>query len=1020
MHYSRHLLQRIFFSPLNSSHWRGLLVLLLLAGGLAVYWVSLLGNHQKKVQDLQRQTQLRSFQLSRTLAVQTQTLFSGLDFVAQNLVAEYAEGYAEGFDRAVNTAVSSYPQGAIVQIAVADREGNVVYSNLQDTPRRTSNASNTSSASIRDRTHFLVHAQSSDSGLYISQPLMGRVSQLWTIQLSRAIRSQGRFEGVVVISVAPSYLSGAYRDILEHSGDVIMLLRSDGAYLARSRNEELAVGKFVTSPLEFLRTPDKVHGIYDLTTPIDGVPRHYAWHRVGGLPLLVSIGLEQQTVWAPLRAELHTSLVRSGMGSALLLIAAVLIGRLTLQRSRARDQAARSEELLRKLVTLVPGGLFQLHMQADGSLHLPYASPGLYQLHHLSPGAAKCDGQALRATLHPDDAQRVHAELRRASANLTPWQGRYRVNDDEGQVRWLLSTAQPERHADGSVLWHGYVQDMTQEYKMQEALRTSEEHLRLTMEAVHDGLWQWTPGSNLVHWDARCWEMLGYPAAAKELTHDTMLAWMHPGDQEIFHQHVGAHLEHGAHYHCEFRLRTAAGGWLWVEARGNIIDTSDDEPPRMLGTHTDISERVAHAQLRRALLEESAAAILLATPDRRIAQANQRAHSIFGTPGACLAGQSMQLIHPDTASFEASQACYAELRAHGKARREWLLRLGDGSSRWCDVQGSLLDPQDPQGQVTWTIVDIDDRHRAEIALRTAQQRLTAIIDCFPSAAMLQAHLNGPIVAMNQALCDLLRLPAPTTHLPPELEQRIRDMLPAEMLDEPQAPQHQRLPRVLRIEQSLSGGRTLEVQRIPLWQDGRHLGLFWLLHDITQRKQRESTLERLATTDTLTALPNRRAFMERLQQEFDAIRHHHAPPGVLIMLDIDFFKKVNDTWGHAVGDQVLRHLAKVLRQSLRRGDMAGRLGGEEFAILLAQATPHAGLQLAERLRACIETTPSPSDQGDISFTASLGVSVLDGALKSIDEGLARADAALYHAKRHGRNQVCAWEEGMAPTQAKLTR
>lgn len=1014
MHDFRHSLQRVIHRPLKFRHWRGLLIWMLLIASLAGYWINLLENHQAKLQDRERQTQLRSYQLSKTLAVQTQTLFSGLDFVAQNLVAEYQGGHAEGFDRAVHTAASSYPQGSILQIAVADREGNIVYSNLQNPPRRPS------TASIRDRAHFLIHAQLSDSPLYISQPLMGRVSQLWTIQVTRAIRSQGQFKGVMVISVAPSYLSGFFREILEQPDDVIMLLRSDGTYLARSRAEDVALGKFVTSDLEFLHQIDKIHGTYDQVAPIDGVARHYAWHRVSGLPLLVIIGLDRQAVWAPLRAEIHTSLVRNGVTSVLLLAAALVIGWLVLQRRRARDQASRSEDLLRKLVSLVPGGLFQLQLHPDGRLHLPYASPGLYQLHHISPKAENCDGEALFNTFHPDDAQRMRAELLQTTAELRPWQSRYQVHDGEGRTHWMLALAQPERREDGSVLWHGYVQDMTQEYQMQEALRTSEQQLRLTMEAVHDGLWQWNPGSNRVHWDARCWEMLGYPAQARELEHETMLEWIHPSDRELFQRHVAAHLEHGKYFHCEFRLRTATGSWLWVEARGNLVDSRTSEPALMLGTHTDISERVAHAQLRRALLDENAAAILLVTADRRIAQANQRAHSIFGTPGVPLAGQSLQVIHPDTASFEAFSAHYAELRAQGSARSEWLFQLGDGCTRWFDVHGTLLDPQDPQGQVIWTIIDADDRHRAEIALRTAQQRLTAIIECFPSAVMLQERLYGPIVAMNQALCDLLELNASSAHMPPDLEQRLRDLLPEEMLDEPQAPEHRHPPRVLRIEQQLSGGRTFEVQRIPLWQEGRFLGLFWMLHDITQRKQRESALERLATTDTLTTLPNRRSLMDRLQQELDAILLAHREPGILLMIDIDFFKKVNDTWGHGVGDQVLQHLASVLRQSLRAGDMAARLGGEEFTVLLCQTGLQDGLQLAERLRAAIAASPTLSDQGAIAITVSLGVSVLDASVASIDEALACADTALYAAKHQGRNRVCAWSEGMQSTPTKTTR
>lgn len=338
--------------------------------------------------------------------------------------------------------------------------------------------------------------------------------------------------------------------------------------------------------------------------------------------------------------------------------------------------------------------------------------------------------------------------------------------------------------------------------------------------------------------------------------------------------------------------------------------------------------------------------------------------------------------------------------------------MGDGSMRWCDLHGTMLDPNEPRGQVIWTILDADDRHRAEQALHTAQERLTAIIECFPDGVMIQEYIRGPIVAINQTLWDMLGLNGPITQMPPDLSEQIRSLLPADMLQDPVVPSDYAQPQVLRAEIELDE-RVMEVQRIPLWHEDSALGIFWMVHDITLRKRRESTLEQLATTDTLTRLPNRGAFMERLQHEFNDVRMGDQRPGILLMIDIDFFKKVNDTWGHGVGDQVLQHLATVLRQSLRSSDMAARMGGEEFTVLLLED----GLQLAERLRLAIANSPAPSDQGPISITVSLGLSVLDATLDNIDQGLTRADAALYTAKHQGRNRVCAWEPGMEVTQTQ---
>lgn len=985
------------------------LLAIFLIVALAAYWVGLHHDNERKIAALERQTQLRSAQLAKTLAVQTQTLFAGLDFVAQNLAVAYAEGNAAGFDLAARTAMATYPKGSILQIAVANRQGQIVYSSLQHPPTRNSDAS------IADREHFLVHAHSQQSGLYISQPLMGRVSKLWTIQLSRAIRHNGEFDGVVVISVAPSYLSSFFREILEQPSDVITLLRADGAYMARSHAEKDVLGKFVSPDREFLREPNSDRGLYDEIAQVDHIERHYAWHRVDTFPLVLSIGLDKAPVWEPLYKEIHYSQVRNAAGSVLLIAAALVIGWLSFQGRQAKAQAAGSQALLKNLVTQVPGALFQLRLQADGTMQLAYATPNLYKLHDLQAHGTNNAVEDIAATFFPDDAHRISSELHQAPQHLAAWQGRYQINDSTGATRWMHYTVKPELCADGSVLLHGYVQDITQEQEMQQALRTSEQHLRLTMDAVHDGLWQWSIDTREVQWDARCWDMLCYPPEAGKMSLETLLEWMHPSDRDRFTKVLQAHLEHGEHYHCEFRLRTQQGNWVWIEARGNVTETEDGKPTRMFGTHTDISERVTQAQLRRVLLDESAAAILLVTPDRVIAQDNRRAKSMFSKGNEPLSGQSLHVIHQNQASFDAFSVCYDELRRHGYVRREWLCKLGDGRLRWCDIHGTLLDPQDPMGQVIWTIIDADDRHRAESELRIAKQRLTAIIERFPGGVMVQEKIDGPIVAINQELSDLLNLPMTASTVPPELEAKVRALLPEEMLLDTDV--HDQPSAIQSVERTFSTGRTFEIHKIPLW-DGQHsLGLFWLLRDITQTKQRESALEHLASTDALTGLPNRRAFMARLQQEFNAVRSGTADASVLIMLDIDFFKRVNDTWGHAAGDQVLQHLAGLLRQSLRlrNGDMAGRLGGEEFAILLAATDLGGGVQLAERLRELIETTPCMAKHDPIVFTASLGISVLDSTSSSIEQCLERADAALYYAKRYGRNQVSVWNPQMVITQ-----
>lgn len=183
-------------------------------------------------------------------------------------------------------------------------------------------------------------------------------------------------------------------------------------------------------------------------------------------------------------------------------------------------------------------------------------------------------------------------------------------------------------------------------------------------------------------------------------------------------------------------------------------------------------------------------------------------------------------------------------------------------------------------------------------------------------------------------------------------------------------------------------------------------VFGTLQDTTARMQLEAELERQAHIDYLTGLCNRGFFMERAAQEFSrAVRY--GKPLTLFMLDIDFFKKINDSYGHKLGDRVLIKFAEVCRQTLRQADIIGRIGGEEFAILLPETDCATAVDIAERLRESLATAVVPLDAGHLPlhFTVSIGVTPLSGKEDSLESLLNLADKAMYQAKETGRNKVC---------------
>jgi diguanylate cyclase (GGDEF)-like protein len=176
-------------------------------------------------------------------------------------------------------------------------------------------------------------------------------------------------------------------------------------------------------------------------------------------------------------------------------------------------------------------------------------------------------------------------------------------------------------------------------------------------------------------------------------------------------------------------------------------------------------------------------------------------------------------------------------------------------------------------------------------------------------------------------------------------------------------------------------------------------------DITERRRMNDELRVLATTDFLTGLPNRREFMGRLAEEQGRLQRDIGACAAVLLLDIDHFKRINDEHGHAAGDTVLRQLAELMRDGQRKIDMLGRIGGEEFAILLPGTELDAAAVFAERLRVRVAETPMRLDDGaELHVTVSIGLSSMGGGHPGGDAALIRADQALYCAKRGGRNRV----------------
>ena len=245
------------------------------------------------------------------------------------------------------------------------------------------------------------------------------------------------------------------------------------------------------------------------------------------------------------------------------------------------------------------------------------------------------------------------------------------------------------------------------------------------------------------------------------------------------------------------------------------------------------------------------------------------------------------------------------------------------------------------------------------------------------------------------------------------------------------PEHRELVRI-RFQQTIAGNRPaqksaadMEVltrdgkRRIISWNNnvlrnlqGEIVGTLSSGVDVTERRHMEAELLRLVATDPLTGLNNRRNLLEAGQREFQLYLRHQRPLSVCLM-DIDHFKRINDSYGHAIGDLVLVRLAEICRSTLRTADLCGRFGGEEFVIILPDTPLETACIAAERLRHKLEKEIVDTPAGSVQFTVSIGVASAEANHSSIDDVIRMADVYMYAAKNSGRNRavskITLWRE-----------
>ncbi|MEK9825351.1 MAG: diguanylate cyclase, partial [Methylotenera sp.] len=326
-----------------------------------------------------------------------------------------------------------------------------------------------------------------------------------------------------------------------------------------------------------------------------------------------------------------------------------------------------------------------------------------------------------------------------------------------------------------------------------------------------------------------------------------------------------------------------------------------------------------------------------------------------------------------------------------------------------EVKTPIYDDHDPEK--LWGLCgissDITTLKHQEAALRESEKRFHSTFASAP-IGMAIVGLDGRFLQVNAALADIVgysieALQKKTFQQITYPEDLQTDLVQFEQLRDGLIKNYQLEKRYFHNK----GNLIWVLLSVSAVRDEDDKALYFIaqIQDITERKYLMDRLSNQARVDYLTNLSNRRYFMEQAEAELNrALRY--GSPLALLMIDIDHFKNINDSYGHKTGDMVLQKMSDLLKQSLREVDVLGRIGGEEFAILLPESRLENAIEVAERLRVQIANAKLLEAHGQaLRCTVSVGVAMLDNPNKNLDALFNQADEALYKAKNSGRNCVC---------------
>lgn len=689
------------------------------------------------------------------------------------------------------------------------------------------------------------------------------------------------------------------------------------------------------------------------------------------------------------------------------------------ERMRAENALRQSQHLLENIFAALCDAVFTL----DADTRIIGCNPAATNIFGYT--SEEILGQPI-AFLHADThtLQEFHRYLFRVvqepGASSLP---EFTMKRKDGTCFPTEHSAMPFANQGGKYVgWVSVVRDITERKQAEQTLRESEERYRLMADHATDMISRHALDGTYLYASPVCHSLLGY--TPDELVGRNSYDFFHPDDQATIHTSYTTILNGTGSHAFSYRTRHKDGHYIWFETTGKTIrDPQSGTVVEILAISRDITERKRieieleqSLALLQATFDSTADGIIVSTLDQRIISHNQKFRQIWRLPEDW---ESLPDTLPERLTFLARQVTdpqgfvrrIEEVSRLPEAEAYDIIELHDGR-----IFERYSTPYRVAGRIAgrvWSFQDVTNQKRAEAELRASRTRLQAIFDN-AAVGIVLFDCAGHFVDVNNRAAEMLRCSVDDMY-----RMNVRDTTHLEDREESKA-------RLHRLIHGMSDGYRIE--RRILRRDG---SMFWgdittaiirhssgsveaiiaVVADITERKEAEVTIQQVneklkqqALRDPLTGLFNRRYLNETLPRELQRVSRQKQPLSV-ILLDIDHFKRFNDTYGHDAGDAVLRAVGSVLQTRIRGDDVVCRYGGEEFVVILPGASLEDTWRRAEELCTRIRYLSLKHNGYPLqAVTISVGIAISPQHGTVSDTLMKVADSALYRAKAMGRDCI----------------